>query len=37
MIPIPGMSRVESLEDSARAADIALTSKQMDKLNAAVT
>ena len=35
LIPIPGMSRPKSLEDSAKAHDIILTIKQMEKLNAA--
>jgi aryl-alcohol dehydrogenase-like predicted oxidoreductase len=35
MIPIPGMSRIESLEDSAKAADITLSGEQMEKLDAA--
>jgi aryl-alcohol dehydrogenase-like predicted oxidoreductase len=34
MIPIPGMSRIKSLEDSAKASDITLTNEQIDKLNA---
>jgi aryl-alcohol dehydrogenase-like predicted oxidoreductase len=35
MIPIPGMSRIESLEANAKALDISLTERQVEKLNAA--
>ena len=33
MIPIPGASRVESVEDSARAADVTLTVEQVERLS----
>jgi aryl-alcohol dehydrogenase-like predicted oxidoreductase len=35
MIPIPGMSRIESLEKNVKAADIVLTGDHIEKLNAA--
>jgi aryl-alcohol dehydrogenase-like predicted oxidoreductase len=35
MIPIPGMSRIESLENSAKAHDIILTNEQFEQLDAA--
>ncbi|HEX8550707.1 MAG TPA: aldo/keto reductase [Abditibacteriaceae bacterium] len=35
MIPIPGMSRTGSLEDSAKASEIMLTDEQFEQLNAA--
>lgn len=37
MIPIPGVSRIESLENSAKAAEIVLTSDQFERLDATVT
>lgn len=33
MIPIPGVSRIESIEDSAQASELALTSEQIGRLN----
>ena len=33
MIPIPGVSRLETLESSAQAADVKLTTEQFAKLN----
>jgi aryl-alcohol dehydrogenase-like predicted oxidoreductase len=35
MIPIPGMSRIQSLEDNVKALNITLTSEQFEQLNAA--
>ena len=35
LIPIPGVSRVESVEDSARGGDVALTAEQAAQLDAA--
>jgi pyridoxine 4-dehydrogenase len=35
MIPIPGVSRITTLEDSARAADIVLSPEQVARLDAA--
>jgi len=35
MIPIPGVSRIATIEDSARAAEIALTAEQLSRLNVA--
>jgi aryl-alcohol dehydrogenase-like predicted oxidoreductase len=37
MIPIPGMSRIESLEDSAKASGISLSEEQREKLDAAAS
>ncbi len=35
MLPIPGASRVESVEDSARGGEISLTPEQVERLNSA--
>lgn len=36
MIPIPGMSRIESVENNVEAASITLTDEQFEKLNASI-
>jgi aryl-alcohol dehydrogenase-like predicted oxidoreductase len=36
MIPIPGMSRIESLEENGKACEITLTGEQLEQLNAAI-
>ncbi|HEX8832809.1 MAG TPA: aldo/keto reductase, partial [Abditibacteriaceae bacterium] len=36
MIPIPGMSRIQSMEDNVKSVHITLTDEQFEQLNAAV-
>jgi aryl-alcohol dehydrogenase-like predicted oxidoreductase len=36
MIPIPGMSRIQSMQDNVKACDITLTSEQFEQLNVAI-